>query len=98
MSDSALMREAANRIEELEAEIDFLNAQLEAWQEMAPPPEKNLLRKRLEERRNTRSDKRVQAAVAAALTEAAGVASYHQDWGDVQSAILALIPKEESDA
>jgi hypothetical protein len=41
------------RCEELEAEIDFLNAQLEAWQEMAPPPEKGLLRKRLEERRTT---------------------------------------------
>jgi len=39
------------RCAELEAEIDFLNAQLEAWQEMAPPPEKDLLRKRLEERR-----------------------------------------------
>ena len=41
------------RCAELEAEIDFLNAQLEAWQEMAPPPEKGLLRKRLEERRTT---------------------------------------------
>ena len=39
------------RCAELEAEIDFINAQLEAWQEMAPPPEKGLLRKRLEERR-----------------------------------------------
>ena len=36
-------------------------------------------------------DDLVQAAVAAALREAAGIASYHQDWGDVQSAILALI-------
>ena len=41
------------RCAELETEIDFLNAQLEAWQEMAPPPEKGLLRKRLEERRTT---------------------------------------------
>ena len=37
----------------MEAEIDFLNAQLEAWQEMAPPLEKGLLRNRLEERRAT---------------------------------------------
>ena len=36
---------------DLQAEIDFLHAQLEAWHEMAPPPEKGLLRKRLEERR-----------------------------------------------
>ena len=44
------------RCAELAAEIDFLNAQLEAWQEMAPPPEKNLLRKRLEERRTILAD------------------------------------------
>lgn len=40
------------------------------------------------------ADDLLQAAVAAALTEAAGIASYHQDWGDVQSAILALIPED----
>lgn len=47
---------AISRIEELEAkleeaqyEIDFLNAQLEAWQEMAPPATKGLLKKHLRE-------------------------------------------------
>lgn len=49
-----LYEQAADRIEELEAklsdaqyEIDFLNAQLEAWQEMAPPATKGLLKKHM---------------------------------------------------
>ena len=45
-------RDALDRVVgDMQAEIDFLHAQLEAWHEMAPPPEKGLLRKRLEERR-----------------------------------------------